>query len=392
MLLHVDADAFFASVEQAADARLRGRPMAVGGERRGIIASASYEARRMGVYTPMPTAQARRVCPQLIVVPGDFEKYERFSRLMFAYAYDFTPVVEITGLDEGYMDLSGNARQSAPDVARIFQRAVFQSLKISISQGVAANKLVSQIASKLHKPAGLITVPAGREAGFLQPLESKWLPGVGPSMAATLRTAGLGTIGAVAAAPLEALALLAGKSARQLRAFARGLDDRPVIIDPPAAKSYGEQDTFDQDVTDEPWVLARLRVMADRLMVRVRSEGRTVRTVTLRLRYNDMAESLRSASLPEPTDLEQDFYPVLHRLMKQAWDRRVSLRMVGLRYSNVYDGCFSPELPLEGFGAVRATRLRLAGVMDELRSASFSVMRGHDLWLHRRRGLPRPAM
>src|ERR1700744_146746 len=128
-IVHLDADAFFASVEQSADARLRGKPMAVGGESRGIIASASYEARKFGVYTPMPTARARKLCPRLIVVPGDYEKYERFSRWMFSYAYDFTPDVEISSIDEGYFDLT-RTRKSPLEVAGVIRGAIGQSLKI----------------------------------------------------------------------------------------------------------------------------------------------------------------------------------------------------------------------------------------------------------------------
>src|SRR5947208_10672876 len=151
-IVHLDADAFFASVEQASDARLRGRPIAVGGEKRGIIASASYEARRFGISTPMPTVRARRLCPKLIVLPGDYEKYERFSRWMFSYAYDFTPDVEISSIDEGYFDLTG-ARKSPAEIAEIIRGAIKGALKITVSEGIGANKLVRQIASKLHKPA-----------------------------------------------------------------------------------------------------------------------------------------------------------------------------------------------------------------------------------------------
>src|SRR5690349_6351757 len=157
-IVHLDADAFFVSVEQAADARLRGKAMAVGGEKRGIIASASYEARKFGVYTPMPTVRARKLCPKLIVVPGDFEKYERFSRWMFSYAYDFTPEVEISSIDEGYFDLTG-ARKSPMEIAEEIRRAISGALKITVSEGIGANKLVSQIASKLNKPAAFAQVP-----------------------------------------------------------------------------------------------------------------------------------------------------------------------------------------------------------------------------------------
>src|SRR5258706_9816248 len=178
-ILHLDADAFFASVEQSTDARLRGKPVAVGGEKRGIIASASYEARKFGVYTPMPTAMARRLCPRLIILPGDFEKYEFFSRLMFSYAYDFTPDVEIGSIDEGYFDLSG-ARKPAVGIAETIQRAIRQALKLSVSEGIAANKLVRQIASKLKKPAAFQWVPTGSEAEFLSPPAHQWLPGIRP--------------------------------------------------------------------------------------------------------------------------------------------------------------------------------------------------------------------
>src|SRR6516225_2349453 len=150
-IVHLDADAFFASVEQSADARLRGKPVAVGGQKRGIIASASYEARKFGIYTPMPTVQARRLCPKLILLSGDFEKYELFSRLMFSYAYDFTPDVEIGSIDEGYFDLTG-AHKSAVGIAEKIRQAIRQGLKLTVSEGIGSNKLISQIASKFRKP------------------------------------------------------------------------------------------------------------------------------------------------------------------------------------------------------------------------------------------------
>src|SRR6266403_704408 len=196
-IVHLDADAFFASVEQAADARLRGKAIAVGGEKRGIIASASYEARKFGIYTPMPTVMARRLCPKLILLPGDFEKYELFSRLMFSYAYDFTPDVEIGSIDEGYFDLTA-VRKPAVGIAETIRRAIRQSLKLSVSEGVGSNKLISQIASKLKKPAAFQFVPTGSEAEFLSPLANRWLPGVGPKTANQLTAAGLARIGQIA--------------------------------------------------------------------------------------------------------------------------------------------------------------------------------------------------
>jgi DNA-directed DNA polymerase III PolC len=380
MIVHQDADAFFASVEQAADPRLRGKPVAVGGEQRGVIASASYEARACGVRAAMPTALARRLCPRLIVLPGDFEKYERFSRWMFSYAYDFTPEVEICSIDEGYFDLTG-ARGAPVEIAATIRRAIRQALKISVSEGIGSSKLVSQIASKLRKPAAFECVPPGRERAFLHPLPHHWLPGVGPKSAERLRAAGLARIGQVAVTPPQFLALLVGGAALQLRAFANGQDDRPVVREVAPAKSYSRQETFGEDTTDEQFARATLRGMADDLMAQARADGKSIRTVTVRVRYNDRAEDQRSESLPEPTDLETDLYPRLDALLRQAWKRRVSLRMLSLKLSNVYAGSFRAELPLEPDARQYAARRRLAAAIDALRESRGRcvIMRGHDL-------------
>src|SRR6201996_5560895 len=216
MIVHLDADAFFASVEQAADPRLRGKPIAVGGERRGIVASASYEARRYGVYTPMPTARARKLCPKLIVLSGDYERYEQFSKWMFSYPHDFTPDVEQTSIDEGYFDLTG-ARKPPSEIALTVRKAIGQSLKITVSEGIGVNKLVSQIASKLNKPAAFAEVLPGKEIPFLHPLPNKWLPGIGPKASGRLNAAGLARIGQIAETPLDLLHILMGNIAKTLR-------------------------------------------------------------------------------------------------------------------------------------------------------------------------------
>src|SRR4051812_41616823 len=212
-IVHLDADAFFAAVEQAADSKLRGKPVAVGGQKRGIIASASYEARKFGVYTPMPTVRARKLCPKLIVIPGDYDVYEQFSHWMFGYCYDFTPDVEQTSIDEGYFDVTANHTKSAVDIALTIRKAIGQRLKITVSEGIASNKLVSAIASKLNKPAAFHEVPLGGEVAFLHPLPNKWLPGIGPKTSVRLNAAGLARISHIAATPLEMLELLLGNQA-----------------------------------------------------------------------------------------------------------------------------------------------------------------------------------
>jgi len=390
-VVHLDADAFFASVEQAAEAKLRGRPVAVGSERRGIVASASYEARRLGIHTPMPMARARRLCPELVVRPGDYERYERFSRFMFSYAYDFTPMVELASIDEGYFDLSGCRGRDPVEVAATIRRAIGQSLKLSVSEGIGTNKLVAQVAAKAGKPAAFARVAPGEERRFLEPLPNRWLPGVGPTLSATLDAAGLRRIGQIALVPPEELALFCGSLAPRLSAFAAGIDERPVEPERPEAKSYGRQETFVRDATDEAFVLAKLRQMADGLMAEARAAGKAARTVSLRLRYNDMEETRRSYSFREPTDLESDVYPLLERLLRRAWQRRVSLRLVGVALSNVYAAA-PLEFNFEGPGWRRGDRQRLARVVDGLREAGLEVMRGHDLWLKRQGGEPRPDL
>ncbi len=386
-IVHLDADAFFASVEQAADPRLRGKPIAVGGEKRGIIASASYEARKFGIYTPMPSAMARRLCPKLILLPGDFEKYELFSRLMFSYAYDFTPDVEIGSIDEGYFDLTGT-RKPPVDIATKIRNAIHQSLKLSVSEGVAANKLVSQIASKLKKPFGFEFVPAAHEAEFLSPLANNWLPGVGPKTSNQLNAAGLAHIGQIAHTPVDLLGLIVGRQAPQLRNFSMGVDERPVIPVRAPAKSYGQQETFGADTTDENFLEATLWRMADKLMAKVREDAKSIRTITVKVRYNDMEEEQASESLAEPSHLETDIYSTVSALLRKAWRRRVSLRLVSLKLSNVYESLFRGSLALDVDTRKRAAQERLAGTVDELRQkyGRAVLQRGHDFVLS-----PRPA-
>jgi nucleotidyltransferase/DNA polymerase involved in DNA repair len=383
-IVHLDADAFFVSVEQAADPALRGRAVAVGGEKRGVICSASYEARRLGVWTPMPTAQARRVCPGLIVLPGDFAKYELFSRLMFSFVYDFTPQVEVGSIDEGYFDLGGSRlaeRRGALAVAAAIRRAVGQTLKISISEGVATNKLVAQIASKLEKPQVLREVPPGEEARFLEPLPVTWLPGVGPVLGQSLREAGLVRIGQLARLGPGPLALFLGRGAEQAVHFARGEDDRAVVPDPPEAKSLSQQETFAEDCTDEAEVERVLWRMAEGLCAKLRGEGRCARTLTVRVRYNDFAESSRSRSLDEPTNLETEMRGVVSGLLRQAWERRVSLRLVSLKCSRLYAATDLGELPLGEAARNAVTLHRAAAAMDAIRGryGRRAIVRGYEL-------------
>ena len=389
-IVHLDADAFFAAVEQASDPKLRNKPVAVGGEKRGIIASASYEARRYGIYTPMPTARARKLCPNLIVLPGDFERYEQFSNWMFSYCYDFTPDVEQTSIDEGYFDLTAT-RKPAAAIALTIRKAISQRLKITVSEGIGTNKLVSAVASKLTKPAAFFEVHPGNEAAFLHPLPNKWLPGIGPKTSARLNAAGLPDIHHVAGTPLSMLELVLGNQAETIRQFAHGIDERPLIAVKEPQKSFSEQETFPTDLTDEEYIEAVLLRMADNLFAAVREEGRSIRTLTVRVRYNDMGEDQISESLLEPTDLETDVYCLIRTLLRKAWKRRVSVRLVSLKLSNVYRTAIATELALLPTSRRRESCARLVGQVDVLRKAHGQgiILRAHDMRL---RHPPRDAL
>ena len=401
-ILHLDADAFYASVEQAADSRLRGKAIAVGGTQRGVVSSASYEARARGVRTAMPTTQAKKLCPELILVPGDFEKYERFSQLMFAYAFDLTPQVEICSIDEGYLDLSDTSDGSARDSAACLSRVIRENLKITISQGLATTKFCSAVASKLKKPDHFLEVPPGSEADFLSPLPTRWLPGIGNRTEPLFLQAGLAQIRHVAEMPIRDLEHLVGSSAHSLQAFAQGLDPRPVIPASPTPKSVGEQETFNTDTHDEVFLLAVLRTMTDRLCRRLRVEGLAARTLTVRIRYRNMEDAARSDSLKDPSPLENDFYPLLAPLLKRTWDRPESLRLVGVRLSNLHTALPEPELALTGLPQKSVTeRMQLAEASDQVRRrfGKGAILKGHDLWLRKKRSggesggnpLPRPG-
>jgi len=304
------------------------------------------------------------------------------QHLRQTYAYDFTPDVEQTSIDEGYFDLTAT-RKPAAEIALTIRKAISQRLKITVSEGIGTNKLVSSVASKLTKPAAFFEVPPGKEAAFLHPLPNKWLPGIGPKTSVRLNAAGLAAIHHVADTPLSMLELLLGGQAAIISQFAHGIDERPLVPEREPQKTFSEQETFSADLTDEEYVEAVLFRMADSLFRVVREEGRSVRTLTVRVRYNDMGEDQASESLLEPTDLETEVYGGIRALLRKAWKRRVSLRLVSLKLSNLYKGIFAIELPVLPRARRRDSNSRLVSQVDALRKAhgSHVILRAHDLRL-----------
>jgi DNA polymerase-4 len=345
-IAHFDADAFFASVEQAADPRLRRRPVAVGGGSRGVVCSASYEARVFGIHSAMPTRKALQLCPGLTLVRGQFELYERFSNQLFDMCEDMTPHVERTSIDEGYIDFKG--RSGGPEAAirilRDFDREVCGWLKITVSCGMAARKRVAQIAGKAHKPHGFTIVPPGSEAAFLAPLPLRHLPGLGPVSTRRLGQIGLQSIGDLVRAGADILYPVLGKQAPALLEVARGEESEPVSAESPPAKSFGGQETFDKETGCERFVERELKTLLLAQLRRLRKAGQCARTLTIGLRYTDMEVAQASHSLPDPSNLEPVFFPRVRPLMRRAWHRRVQLNQIRVQLGNLYPDWMQADL------------------------------------------------
>ena len=384
-IVHLDADAFFVSVEQALNPELRGRKVAVGGRERGIISSASYEARACGVYTPMPSQRALRVCPDLILVSHSSGRYGEFSRRMFDLCESLTPVVQRNSIDEGYLDLAPCGFRTAEQIeqrVRALQERITAELGITASFGVAANKLTAAIASKARKPRGFTVVPPGGEAAFLAPLSIGVLPGVGKKSEERLAAQGIKQVRDLFGRSEGELERLCGSDWRGVLAMARGEDDRPVETEQEDAKSYSTQETFARDIADFAEIERIAKRMIDELLPAIRTDGKRVRTMTVKVRYPGMENSTCGRSLAEATDLEAAFYPLVGELLREAWTQRRPLRLVSVRFSGVEAGAAQ----LEMFGQGEEKKRRLAAVLDRLNTGKTpTVRRGHQLAARRGR-------
>lgn len=385
-IVHLDADAFFVSCELVLKPDLRGRKCAVGGRERGIISSASYEARACGVYTPMPTQRALRVCPDLILLPHTSGLYSKVSRQMFDLCEAVTPLVQRNSIDEGYLDLGPCGFTSATEVEaamHALQARIWQELEVPVSFGMATNKLVAQIASKLRKPRGFVVVPPGTEAAFLAPLAVGKLPGVGAKTETALAERhGIKLVRDILERSEAELDAVFGRGWRETVAMARGEDDRPVEVEHEDAKSYSQQETFGADIGDFATIERIAKRMIDELLSKVRADGKRVRTMTVKVRYPDFAQESHAQSLAEASDLEAPFYPLVEPLLRAAWRKRRPLRLVSVRFSGVDDGGGQLQLFAEG----DEKRRRLAGVLDKLNAHGRNnvVQHGHQLKNERR--------
>ncbi len=336
-IIHADLDAFFVSVERVIDPSLAGKPVIVGGspEGRGVVASASYEARAYGVRSAMPTATARRLCPQAIFISGNFNNYREFSRKFMAILADFSPFLEPGGLDEAYLDATGfeSLYGSSRNMGTLIKKRVREELGLPVSIGIASSKIVAKVASAASKPDGLLEIGPGREAAFLAPLPMAKLPGVGKKTEAVLTGFGLRTIGDIAKTPGAVLTGRLGVFGGQLAAFARGIDGRPV--GPPGeAKSISRETTFSSDTLDKEFLLATLYKLVERVGADLRANDRLARSVTLKLRYDDFTTVTRSATFKQGIDADQAIFETGQKLLLAALNaRKQPVRLIGIGVS-----------------------------------------------------------
>ena len=345
-VLHVDMDAFYASVSLLARPELRGRPVIVGGGgTRGVVLSATYEARVHGVHSAMPMMRARRLCPQAVVVAPDHEAYSRASHGVMEVFRSVTPLVEPISLDEAFLDVRGAARRMGGprQIGEWIRATVEDEQGITCSVGVATTKFVAKLASARCKPDGLLVVPAGDVVAFLHPLPVGALWGVGEKTEAVLRGLGLHAVGDIAHTPVSTLERALGPAAgKHLAALAWGRDERVVVPHEPD-KSIGAENTFGTDVDDPAVVHRELLRLSERTAARLRASGQVGRTVSIKVRFADFTTITRARTLPESTDVGRVVYDTALGLYAALGLERARIRLVGVRVEGISDADSAPH-------------------------------------------------
>lgn len=338
-IFHIDLDAFFVSVEQALDPKLKGKPVIVGGdpERRGVVASASYEARPFGIHAGMPLSKARRLCPQAIFIQANFSRYREAAHKFMEILADFSPCIEPLGLDEAYLDVTGCEEPygSLRQMALAIKDRIRRELRLTASVGIATCKVVAKIASDLCKPNGLLEVARGEERHFLNPLPVARLPGVGKKTEQVLKGMGITTIGELATLPLNIVEKHFGKFGVVIHHYANGIDDRRVEA-PGESKSISKQITFAQDTLDRHFLEANLRHLCQQVSAELRYRDKQARCVTLRLRYADFKTITRQVALKEASNISQVIFAAARQLLSEALVQRGKpIRLIGSRVSSL---------------------------------------------------------
>ena len=372
-VMHIDVDAFFASVEQLRDPRLRGKPVAVGN---GVVASPSYEARKLGVTTAMPIHQALRICPQLIVLDGRHDVYRCFTEATWEICRRYAPALE-TFLDEAFADFSGT-EEICPDLlglgARI-QKEVLEEVGLPVTIGIAKNRMVSKLAAKTVKPRGLREIPEGQEEAFLLPLPIEKIAGMGPKTTALFHDMNIRTVREFREIPLATLEAMLGKVGVSLHERARGEDSRP-IHEREIPKQISRETSLEKPTADRGELEGVLFYLVDRAIRAIRKLGLRTRTMRIRVRYSDGEENETSVSFP-PTAFDEEIQPLARQLLWKLYTRRVTVRFVGSGFSNFQ----ADEGQLELFSDASLARFHAAvdAIRDKFGHGAIVAGRAIDL-------------
>jgi DNA polymerase-4 len=366
-IFHIDLDAFFVSVEQVLNPELKGKPVIVGGdpERRGVVASASYEARPFGIHAGMPLSKARRLCPQAIFIRANFLSYRDASNKFMDILADFSPDIEPLGLDEAYLDATGCIEPygSPQKLAGAIKERINKELNITASVGIGTCKVVAKIASALCKPDGLLEIAPGEEQAFLNPLPIAKLPGVGEKTEQSLKEMGITTIGELASLPLDTMKRRLGATGAVLYSYARGIDDREVEA-PGEAQSISQQLTLARDTLDRNFLEANLHNLCQEACQELRSQNKRAKCVAIRLRYADFKTITRQVTLQEASDVTQVIFATAQQLLnKTLAQQEKPIRLIGIRVSSLVGE--EKQLPMFDSGVAKLGHLDQA--VDKIR-------------------------
>ncbi|MEJ2170927.1 MAG: DNA polymerase IV, partial [Desulfobacterales bacterium] len=338
-IIHLDMDAFYPAVEVLDNPELRGKPVIVGGSReRGVVSSASYEARKFGVHSAQPMATAMRLCPHGIVLPVRMARYQEISRQVFDIFHIFTPLVEPLSIDEAFLDVTGSTRLFGPpiEIAKQIKQKVFEDTGLTISAGVAPSKFIAKIASDMEKPDGLTVVAADRIREFLDPLPIKKMWGAGKVTQMALARLNIHTFKDLRQMPVEVLEKKFGRHGLHMHQLAMGIDERDVETFHDV-KSIGHEDTYFQDILDLEAAKRELLSLANRVARRMRRKGLEGKTVTLKVKYSDLVQITRSVTLHHYTSDSAAIYLYACSLMEKTAVGKRPVRLLGISLSNLAD-------------------------------------------------------
>ncbi|PPD57889.1 DNA polymerase IV [Dehalogenimonas etheniformans] len=388
-IMHIDLDAFFVSVEQVFDPSLKGKPVAVGGipgQGRGVVTTASYEARKFGVHSGMSLIEAQRRCPKCLFIGGNWDRYSEASKKFMAILADFSPFLEPAGIDEAYLEVTGfeSIHGSLRAMGEKIRKRIRDEIGIAASIGLAGSKITAKVASKAAKPDGMVEVLVGGEAAFMAPQPIGRMPGVGGVTEKALNSLGIRTLGQLASMPLDSLSSRFGSYGEMLKLHAQGID-RSRVHPPSEAKSISTERTFDHDSRDREFLEATLRYLSEQIGARLRRYGSKGSVVHVRLRWSDFSAITRQKSLGYATDSNEVIFDEALKLLDKALEsNRQAVRLLGVGVANLSEG--KAQLPLSISASIRSTAIDRALDRIRKRYGFSSIQTGRTLPLGHRSG------